>query len=297
MAVVLYRHSGFEYNSTFKSCTCKNVFVALFEDCERCFRKYIIAITEDNIGALLNSLKKHQFLRIAYEYDIFLQLCFYNEINKLRTTLELEPETYLAGIVDLLQYGIDVNLLMQKYPYCIVYCRYSNRVIAADVFGKLLDYGLDINTEYMSAPLIFYIIDANDDQLILLLDTLISSISTPITSNRRSIGKTKNQLANILAIKNIFGQSILTHSVNKPIDVIRRLLALGADINDKGWDGDTILHRAVARDIKNLVEYLLSEGADPHIKNNDEQSAYDAMTNDMKEYADSMDITKPAFLF
>ncbi len=47
------------------------------------------------------------------------------------------------------------------------------------------------------------------------------------------------------------------------------LIAHGADINAKsGWNKNTPLHEAVRKGRTDIVELLISKGADRHVKNN-----------------------------
>jgi ankyrin repeat protein len=57
-------------------------------------------------------------------------------------------------------------------------------------------------------------------------------------------------------------QAVRDHNIKE----INRLLAAGEGINDKDWLGYTPLHWAVYFGYADLVELLVSKGADPNIK-------------------------------
>jgi ankyrin repeat protein len=55
-------------------------------------------------------------------------------------------------------------------------------------------------------------------------------------------------------------------------DVIELLLSKGADIHTEDNDGQTALHWALERGDKNIVEFLLSKGANVNVEDRDEGS-------------------------
>lgn len=54
---------------------------------------------------------------------------------------------------------------------------------------------------------------------------------------------------------------------NGHFDLVKLLLARGADVNAMNNGGQTALHMAVSYDIYDVRDYLLSKGADDSIKN------------------------------
>ncbi|MNY85739.1 Ankyrin repeat protein [compost metagenome] len=59
------------------------------------------------------------------------------------------------------------------------------------------------------------------------------------------------------------------------IEVANELLKDGADINARSDDGKTALIRAVIHKQENVVSFLLSQGADPYIKDKEGKTASD----------------------
>jgi cytohesin len=71
------------------------------------------------------------------------------------------------------------------------------------------------------------------------------------------------------------------------IQAAKALLDHGADINARGEDDDTALHRAIAGDHPEMVRFLLSRGADPDLKNRYRHSPRDDATSSKnREIAD-----------
>jgi len=56
---------------------------------------------------------------------------------------------------------------------------------------------------------------------------------------------------------------------------VRQLLADGADVDARDYDGDTPLHWAARQDHADVIEGLLDAGADGSLKNDDRKTPYD----------------------
>ena len=64
-------------------------------------------------------------------------------------------------------------------------------------------------------------------------------------------------------------QTVRDHDINE----INRLLAVGEGINDKDWLDYTPLHWAVYFGYADLIELLISKGADPNIQSDTDRYA------------------------
>jgi ankyrin repeat protein len=60
------------------------------------------------------------------------------------------------------------------------------------------------------------------------------------------------------------------------LDIVKLLVAKGADVNGPGWGNDTPLHRACAYGQKDIAEFLLTNGANMSLKNAHGQTPFDA---------------------
>ena len=91
-------------------------------------------------------------------------------------------------------------------------------------------------------------------------------------------------------VQNLKGDLLLIHGADddvvvpqNSIDLLKRLLPYGIDINAKNNDGYTALHIAAMRaDNEDLLRYLLSQGADKKIKTEFEETAFSlALENEL----------------
>ena len=69
--------------------------------------------------------------------------------------------------------------------------------------------------------------------------------------------------------------SILTAAFDGNIEIVKQLLAAGADVNAKDGDGTTPLHCAADAGRKEIVELLIANGADVNAKNFQSKSPLD----------------------
>ena len=53
------------------------------------------------------------------------------------------------------------------------------------------------------------------------------------------------------------------------LEVVKRLMANGADLNLTNDDGETALHRASYEGELEVVKHLMANGADPNFRNNE----------------------------
>ena len=60
------------------------------------------------------------------------------------------------------------------------------------------------------------------------------------------------------------------------IETITKLLELGSKINEQGEDKMTPLHKALILENKPVFMLLLSKGADPDLKDNDDETVREA---------------------
>ncbi|MFY0593144.1 ankyrin repeat domain-containing protein [Roseivirga sp.] len=91
------------------------------------------------------------------------------------------------------------------------------------------------------------------------------------------------------------GQSLLHVAIARQnVDFLKRLIALGIDINAKDGNGQTILHHAAMQaETNDLLKFLIASGADKNIRTEFEESAYDlALENEIL----STDSSKIEFL-
>ena len=63
------------------------------------------------------------------------------------------------------------------------------------------------------------------------------------------------------------------------LDMVQRLVAMGADINQKGSSGSTPLNFAAPRNHADVCEYLLAQGADQTIRNDSDRLAIQGANN------------------
>ena len=70
------------------------------------------------------------------------------------------------------------------------------------------------------------------------------------------------------------------------IELAKLLIASGADVNVKRWDGFTPLHRAVSRDNMEVTKLLIGSGADVNAKDSDDDTPlHEAVGRDNIELA------------
>ena len=60
------------------------------------------------------------------------------------------------------------------------------------------------------------------------------------------------------------------------IETITKLLGLGSKVNEQGEDKMTPLHKALILENKPVFQLLLSMGADPDLKDNDDETVREA---------------------
>ncbi len=89
---------------------------------------------------------------------------------------------------------------------------------------------------------------------------------------RENVGKTTPLMA---AAGVGWRQDVSRGRIPDAIEAIKMLVALGGKINQANQGGNTPLHGAVVRGEPALVEFLLSQGADPSIKNTRNLTAMD----------------------
>lgn len=80
------------------------------------------------------------------------------------------------------------------------------------------------------------------------------------------------------------GQTLLHVAISRQnIEFLKRLIALGIDINAKDTNGQTILHHAaMLSKTSDLLKFLIASGADKNVRTEFEESAYDlAMENEI----------------
>ncbi len=80
------------------------------------------------------------------------------------------------------------------------------------------------------------------------------------------------------------GQTLLHVAISRQnIEFLKRLIALGIDINAKDANGQTILHHAaMLSETSDLLKFLIASGADKNVRTEFEESAYDlAMENEI----------------
>lgn len=70
--------------------------------------------------------------------------------------------------------------------------------------------------------------------------------------------------------KNCLGEPVIFSAAqNGDLDALHLLIKFGANINSRGEHGNTPLHQAIEACQFEAARYLLSNGADPSIKNNE----------------------------
>ncbi|OEK05546.1 hypothetical protein BFP71_10960 [Roseivirga misakiensis] len=88
------------------------------------------------------------------------------------------------------------------------------------------------------------------------------------------------------------GKSLLHVAIaRQDVDLLKRLIALGIDINAKDSNGQTILHHAaMLAETSDLLKFLIASGADKNAKTEFEESAYDLALENEILGADSANI-------
>lgn len=88
------------------------------------------------------------------------------------------------------------------------------------------------------------------------------------------------------------GQSLLHVAISRQnIGFLKRLIALGIDINAKDANGQTILHHAAMQsETSDLLKFLIASGADKNVRTEFEESAYDLALENEILGADSANI-------
>ena len=92
--------------------------------------------------------------------------------------------------------------------------------------------------------------------------------------------------ANVNA-KDFDGDAVLVWAMGEGhVDVVEVLLAAGADVNAKNNDGDTVLMQAVGAGHIDVIKLLLAAGADINAKDEDGDTARDMAMMWQEEYAE-----------
>ena len=88
-----------------------------------------------------------------------------------------------------------------------------------------------------------------------------------------------------LDIKNEYGYTALIWATyNNKIEIVKLLLNAGADVDKQNAYGETPLICAASNDNREMVELLLDYHADEFILTNNDDSFYDYLTDENKQY-------------
>ena len=184
----------------------------------------------------------------------------------------------------------------------MIYGRYSLLITAVsynkyDLAELFLDMGADINIKNPRGETSLYIVCSQSDKTIDLLRLLLSrgpNINEIIrfgaaTALLGALGNWRNGFEKTkILLEHGADPNLGEQNDNKPlqkaatenIDTVRILLEYGADINATNITGATALFFSclIKEDEDGITEYLLEYGADPFIRNNENQSI---LNNDM----------------
>jgi len=152
-------------------------------------------------------------------------------------------------IMKLLGTGADVNAWQEDDDHGY-WCPLSKAVALNDIISveRLLQWGAHPNPEpflNVILPLVEAVRNANLD----LVDTLIAAGADPNTSERRYQSHPSHNCLQVA-------------TSNRDVEMIRRLMEAGADINGGRHNGGTALRIAVETGNSELIHFLIQQGAD-----------------------------------
>ena len=235
--------------------------------------------------------------------------CGFFEITKLLLENGADPNIQTNEGITPLHWSaannhIDITKILIKYEanvnsitnYCNTPLHNSVIYEFTDMTKLLLDNGADPNIENINGevPLHFSIQGGNNEITKLLLDygantylkhtnmkysPLYYSIKNgSIEITKMILEKTKNNIKNNQTLSQILLLSFRPYSKVQEdylFDALKIFLKYNMEINYGDNDGNTLLHLSIIYKKTEIARYLLENGADPYIKNNDGKTAFE----------------------
>jgi len=186
--------------------------------------------------------------------------------------------------------GIDGNWRERFTSYCrlkpLIHAIKDNDDVLA---RKIVSSGLNVNLFYCDSftPLHHAINVKNTAMSLYLLDHGFSNINstdirgeTPLHraawNDQLEVAKKLLALGAELEAKNFFGYTPLhLAAANGRLELVKYLISVGSQVNAKSNVGNTPLHRAKCRGHPKVVKYLMEQGADSNIRNDHGRLATD----------------------
>ena len=174
----------------------------------------------------------------------------------------------LSAIEYLLKNGTDPNSYQYDTShYLNAYfgnCNKNKREINIDIVKLYIEYGLNINEQDQYGYTYFHNVAMTND--IRLLDLVSSNIDS---LNIKTFDDENTAL--------IFSVLGFNH------EMLKKLISLGADINQQNKDGNTASHFLAISNESELLKFMISKGADFGIENNNGNNVYDLCTDEVLE--------------
>ena len=164
--------------------------------------------------------------------------------------------------------GHDLNI-ENNYGYTpLMYACVYNKI---EVIELLLKHGVDVNKQTIYGETALFFAYAHGNNSLEIIKMLLDAGA--------DINK-QNYLNETILIR----ISLLSIASSENIKIIEFLLNSGADIDKQDNNGDTALTSAAYKNNRGLVELLLKYNADEFILNNDDESFYDLLNDENKQY-------------
>ncbi|ABC30627.1 FOG: Ankyrin repeat [Hahella chejuensis KCTC 2396] len=248
---------------------------------------------EDNIRALINKPDEQGWPPLFHAIDTYYRSPGKEELNKIRALLDMGADVNLRSNNDfkmdafnysylrdfmypvmdlLLDYGANIDSISGRSRITALSKAISKRDIVATKY--FISRGANVNANDGGHTILNQSVFNGDIDII---NILLESGADPNLSGNGikpidiAVGEKRKDIIGAL-VENGAKVSILPAVLSASeddsnIEIIGILIDSGADIDEKGDNGNTALHRALYRRNHELVSFLIRSGASVNIKN------------------------------